>query len=232
MLVERLTCMTAATLRNKLEEESPELRRAAVLACAAKDDSAYVPDLMQRLDDTDEAVVRAAGKRRCADGQRVRHGGTVARLVAETGVGVIPVGNALRGVPLVTERHGGRSLQSTDQRNLTRAENQFAPIHFPCRRCRQPLSVRRRQADQPVLCPNCKGETLAPSASEPTRTLITAVPPRTAPIAPPPIAPPVPPHRLGMRTIAVAVAILIVAGSLTAAILVPRPQRVRAATCR
>src|SRR5262249_52768229 len=59
VLVERLTRMTAATLRNKLEEESPEIRRAAVLACAQKEDASHVPDLVQRLDDTDEAVVRA-----------------------------------------------------------------------------------------------------------------------------------------------------------------------------
>jgi hypothetical protein len=60
VLVERLTRMTAATLRNKLEEESSEIRRAAVLACAQKEDPSHVPDLVQRLDDTDEAVVRAA----------------------------------------------------------------------------------------------------------------------------------------------------------------------------
>jgi hypothetical protein len=59
-LVQRLTRMTAATLRNKLSEESPEVRRAAALACARKEDPAHVPDLLERLDDTDAAVARSA----------------------------------------------------------------------------------------------------------------------------------------------------------------------------
>jgi hypothetical protein len=59
-LVQRLTRMTAATLRNKLAEESPEVRRAAALACAQKDDPAHVPDLLGRLEDADATVARAA----------------------------------------------------------------------------------------------------------------------------------------------------------------------------
>jgi HEAT repeat protein len=59
-LVQRLTRMTAATLRNKLSEENPEVRRAAALACAQKEDPAHVPDLMTRLEDADAAVARAA----------------------------------------------------------------------------------------------------------------------------------------------------------------------------
>jgi hypothetical protein len=59
-LVQRLTRMTAATLRNKLSEESAEVRRAAALACARKEDPAHVPDLVERLDDSNAAVARAA----------------------------------------------------------------------------------------------------------------------------------------------------------------------------
>jgi HEAT repeat protein len=59
-LVERLTRMTAATLRNKLGDESTEVRRAAALACAHKEDEGHVPDLVPLLDDPDEGVARAA----------------------------------------------------------------------------------------------------------------------------------------------------------------------------
>jgi HEAT repeat protein len=58
-LVQRLSRMTAATLRNKLAEESPEVRRAAALACADKEDASHIPDLLERLDDADSAVARA-----------------------------------------------------------------------------------------------------------------------------------------------------------------------------
>jgi hypothetical protein len=59
-LAARLTRMTADTLRNMLASEEAELRRAATLACAMKDDKTHVPDLIDRLTDSDEAVVRAA----------------------------------------------------------------------------------------------------------------------------------------------------------------------------
>jgi hypothetical protein len=59
-LAERLTRMTADTLRAMLKSDEVELRRAAVLACAMKDDKAHVPDLIDRLLDDEEAVVRAA----------------------------------------------------------------------------------------------------------------------------------------------------------------------------
>jgi HEAT repeat protein len=62
VLVERLTRMTAATLRNKLTETNAEVRRAAALACAKKEDPGHVADLLACLDDPDEAVVRAAGE--------------------------------------------------------------------------------------------------------------------------------------------------------------------------
>ncbi len=61
-LVARLTRMTAATLRNKFAEESAEIRRAAALACAAKEDAGHMPDLEKLLDDRDAAVRQAARK--------------------------------------------------------------------------------------------------------------------------------------------------------------------------
>jgi hypothetical protein len=59
-LAESLTRMTAATLRTMLTGDEVELRRAAVLACAMKDDKEHVPDLIDRLTDDDDSVVRAA----------------------------------------------------------------------------------------------------------------------------------------------------------------------------
>src|SRR5262249_41678976 len=44
-LAQRLTRMTASTLRDKLQDESPEIRRAAALACAMKEDQQHVKDL-------------------------------------------------------------------------------------------------------------------------------------------------------------------------------------------
>jgi hypothetical protein len=59
-LAERLTRMNADTLRGLLKDADAELRRGAVLACAMKDDQAHVPDLIDRLADDEELVVRAA----------------------------------------------------------------------------------------------------------------------------------------------------------------------------
>jgi hypothetical protein len=59
-LAERLTRMTAATLREMVKNDEPELRRAAVLAMAMKDDKEHVPDLVVALNDTEDAVIRAA----------------------------------------------------------------------------------------------------------------------------------------------------------------------------
>lgn len=59
-LADRLTRMTAATLRKMLTDPDPELRRAACLACAMKDDKAHVPDLIDRVTDPSDLVVRAA----------------------------------------------------------------------------------------------------------------------------------------------------------------------------
>jgi hypothetical protein len=59
-LAERLARMTAATLRNRLSDSRPELRRAAALAWAAKEDRAAVPELIPLLEDPEEVVVRGA----------------------------------------------------------------------------------------------------------------------------------------------------------------------------
>jgi hypothetical protein len=59
-LAERLGRMTAATIRSRLRDANAELRRAAALACAIKDEKALIPDLMTTLDDRDAWVVRAA----------------------------------------------------------------------------------------------------------------------------------------------------------------------------
>jgi hypothetical protein len=59
-LAERLARMTAATLRDKLQDEAPEVRRAAALACASKADQHLVPNLIVLLEDREATVVRAA----------------------------------------------------------------------------------------------------------------------------------------------------------------------------
>jgi hypothetical protein len=59
-LAERLTRMTADTLRAQLKDDDPEIRRAAALACAMKDDKSHVPDLIPLLDDAEPLVGRAA----------------------------------------------------------------------------------------------------------------------------------------------------------------------------
>jgi hypothetical protein len=59
-LSERLTRMKATTLREKLRDQSTEIRRAAALACAMKDDKQYIPDLIPLLEDGQVAVVHAA----------------------------------------------------------------------------------------------------------------------------------------------------------------------------
>lgn len=59
-LAERLTRMSAETLRGMMTADQSELRRGAVLAAAMKDDKSHVPDLIDRLLDEDDAVVRAA----------------------------------------------------------------------------------------------------------------------------------------------------------------------------
>ena len=60
-LADRLTGMSAETLRAYARaKDAPELRRAAVLAMAMKDDKTHIPDLINALLDDEELVVRAA----------------------------------------------------------------------------------------------------------------------------------------------------------------------------
>jgi hypothetical protein len=58
-LAERMARMTPATLRSKLHDPNVEFRRAAALACAAKEDRTLVGDLIGTLDDKEFLVVRA-----------------------------------------------------------------------------------------------------------------------------------------------------------------------------
>jgi hypothetical protein len=58
-LAERLTRMTASTLKDKLEDDEAEIRRAAALACAMKDEKSLIPQLIELLQDKDPAVMRA-----------------------------------------------------------------------------------------------------------------------------------------------------------------------------
>ena len=59
-LTQRLTRMTAATLRDKLQDDSVEVRRAAALACGRKNAKEHIPDLLQLLDDVEMEVVQSA----------------------------------------------------------------------------------------------------------------------------------------------------------------------------
>jgi HEAT repeat protein len=59
-LAERLTRMTAATLSDKLQDKNAEIRRAAALAIAMKEDKGHLPRLIDLLEDPDPAVARAA----------------------------------------------------------------------------------------------------------------------------------------------------------------------------
>jgi hypothetical protein len=59
-LAERLTRMTAETLRSMVRDKDVELRRGAVLAMAMKDDKSHLPDLIGALLDDEDLVVRAA----------------------------------------------------------------------------------------------------------------------------------------------------------------------------
>jgi len=59
-LAERLTRMTRPTLRDKLHDENLEIRRAAALACAMKEEKKLVADLIPLLEDPELHVVLAA----------------------------------------------------------------------------------------------------------------------------------------------------------------------------
>ncbi len=59
-LADRLTRMTAATLGDKLRDDDPEVRRAAALASAMKEERSHVPRLIDLLADPEPPVARAA----------------------------------------------------------------------------------------------------------------------------------------------------------------------------
>jgi hypothetical protein len=59
-LAERLSGLKAATLREKLADEDSEIRRAAALACAMKEDKSFTPRLIDMLEDEETTVARAA----------------------------------------------------------------------------------------------------------------------------------------------------------------------------
>ncbi len=58
-LADRLTRMTAETLRAMAKSDEPELRRGAILAMGQKDDKSFIPELVNALLDDEEIVVRA-----------------------------------------------------------------------------------------------------------------------------------------------------------------------------
>jgi len=60
MLARRLTRMTAATLQAKLQDDNPETRRAAAVACAMKESTDHVPELIDLLADREAEVADAA----------------------------------------------------------------------------------------------------------------------------------------------------------------------------
>jgi hypothetical protein len=59
-LAERLARMTGVTLRTQMRDRDAELRRAAALACAMKEDKSHIPDLIPLVEDTDTPVTQAA----------------------------------------------------------------------------------------------------------------------------------------------------------------------------
>lgn len=59
-LAERLSNMKASTLLAYMQDEDPELRRAAALAAAMKEDSTFVGKLIDLLNDPEKTVARAA----------------------------------------------------------------------------------------------------------------------------------------------------------------------------
>jgi hypothetical protein len=59
-LVKRMRRMSAGTLTDKLEDESAEIRRAAILACAQKDSRDHVCLIINLLADPEPLVSQAA----------------------------------------------------------------------------------------------------------------------------------------------------------------------------
>jgi HEAT repeat protein len=59
-LAERLARMSSATLADKLQDDDLEVRRAAALAVAMKDDKSHLRKLIDLLEDREPLVARAA----------------------------------------------------------------------------------------------------------------------------------------------------------------------------
>jgi hypothetical protein len=59
-LAERMARMSTATLAERLKDDDMEMRRAAALACAMKEDKTHVPRLIELLSDSEAPVARAA----------------------------------------------------------------------------------------------------------------------------------------------------------------------------
>src|SRR5207237_10597744 len=59
-LAERLSRMKTPTLLAYLQDDDPELRRAAALAAAMKEDNTFVGKLIDLLNDPEKSVERAA----------------------------------------------------------------------------------------------------------------------------------------------------------------------------
>jgi len=59
-LADRLTRMSSATLQEKLQDDNPEVRCAAAIACAQKEDKTHVPRLIELLEDEQPVVRRGA----------------------------------------------------------------------------------------------------------------------------------------------------------------------------
>jgi HEAT repeat protein len=72
-LAQRLTRMTADTLRDKLQDEDAEVRHAAVAACARKRDRALVPDLIALLEGEPLTARLAEESLDELTGQHLRH---------------------------------------------------------------------------------------------------------------------------------------------------------------
>jgi HEAT repeats len=59
-LAERMARMGSGTLKEKLRDDDLEVRRAAALACAMREDKAHLPRLVELLEDPEPPVARAA----------------------------------------------------------------------------------------------------------------------------------------------------------------------------
>jgi hypothetical protein len=76
MLAERLTRMSAKTLRDYLQDDDPEIRRAAVLACGHKDRKQVVPELIALLDTAEPVTSRLAEEGLASlTGEHLKHPG-------------------------------------------------------------------------------------------------------------------------------------------------------------